>query len=108
MPVELLDELAARRDIHLLLLRYCRGVDRLDRELIDSCYHDDSWDDHGHWTGPGPDFGEFIVRSLTERAIITSHTIGNSLVEFESATIAKGETYTMAYLRRQDAEGKQW
>jgi hypothetical protein len=108
MVIDPLEELVARRDIHLLMLRYCRGVDRLDLELIDSCYHDDSWDDHGHWKGPGPDFGAFIVKSLTERAIITSHTIGNSLVEFDSPTIAKGETYTMAYLRRQDDKGTQW
>ena len=40
--------------------------------------------------------------------MMTSHTIGNSSVEFESATVACGETYTMAYLRRQDDGNRQW
>jgi hypothetical protein len=106
--VSSLAELSARQEIHDLLLRYCRGVDRLDRNLIDSCYAPDSWDDHGYWKGNGKDFGAFITESLRHRAIATSHTIGNSLVNFESEVAASGETYTMAYLRRQDADGKQW
>ena len=106
--MEVSDELAARRDIHLLLLRYCRGVDRLDAELINSCYCEESFDDHGYWKGSGQDFGAFITESLRHRATMTSHTIGNSIVEFESATVARGETYTMAYLRRQDDSNRQW
>jgi len=102
------NELSARQEIHDLLLRYCRGVDRLDQELIDSCYATDSWDDHGYWKGAGKDFGSFITASLRQRAIITSHTIGNSLIEFESEFAARGETYTMAYLRRQDVDERQW
>ena len=37
----LLDE----RDIREVLLRYCRGVDRCDAELISSCYHADAVDE---------------------------------------------------------------
>ncbi len=34
-------------------LRYCRGVDRLDAELMFSAYHDDATDDHGVFVGLG-------------------------------------------------------
>ncbi|MBT5754390.1 MAG: SnoaL-like domain-containing protein [Acidimicrobiaceae bacterium] len=35
-------------EIRDVLMRYGRGVDRLDEELLRSCYHPDSHDDHGH------------------------------------------------------------
>jgi hypothetical protein len=39
----LLDE-AEIRDVHL---RYCRGIDRMDFDLVRSCYHPDGIDRHG-------------------------------------------------------------
>ena len=39
----LIDE-AAIKKVHL---RYCRGIDRMDWDLIRSCYHPDAIDDHG-------------------------------------------------------------
>src|SRR5690606_8703026 len=36
-----------REAIHTVLMRYCRGVDRLDRDLIASVYHPDAYDHHG-------------------------------------------------------------
>ena len=44
---ELLDE----RAICKVVLRYCRGVDRMDRELVRSCFHDDAEDQHGNFRG---------------------------------------------------------
>ena len=42
-----LQELLDRQDILDCIYRYCRGVDRLDRELLLSAYHPDAVDDHG-------------------------------------------------------------
>ena len=52
-----LRELIDRQEIWSILLRYARGIDRLDRDLIRSCYHDDAVDDH-HTFVAKPD--EFI------------------------------------------------
>src|SRR5262249_11432964 len=43
----LLDEQAIRR----VLARYCRGIDRLDQDLVRSCYHPDATEAHGTFTG---------------------------------------------------------
>ena len=71
--VDRLERLESRQVIHDVLMRYCRAVDRLDLELLRSCYHEDSWDDHGHYKGDGHAFAEFIVTSLAERAHHTTH-----------------------------------
>ena len=39
---QLLDEAEIRR-VHI---RYCRGIDRMDWDLVRSCYHPDAIDQH--------------------------------------------------------------
>ena len=51
-----LRELIDRQDIWSLLLRYARGLDRLDRDLIRSCYWDDAIDDHHSFIGSPDEF----------------------------------------------------
>ncbi|GJF04200.1 nuclear transport factor 2 family protein [Pseudonocardia sp. D17] len=96
--------LVDRAEIHDVLMRYCRGVDRADVELIRSVYHLDSVDDHGYWTGPGPDFAEFIVGRLTANALRTTHAVANELIELDGDT-ARVETYVFAYLWRATGDG---
>lgn len=36
------------RDVHL---RYCRGVDRCDWDLVRSCYYAEAIDEHGFYRG---------------------------------------------------------
>lgn len=47
----LVRELKDRQDIRDCLVRYCRGVDRFDREMVRSAYHPDAMDDHGDFVG---------------------------------------------------------
>ncbi|MFY9917778.1 MAG: nuclear transport factor 2 family protein [Mycobacterium sp.] len=51
-----LQELCDRADILDCLQRYARGIDRLDRELLRSAYHDGAIDDHVGFVGPVDDF----------------------------------------------------
>jgi hypothetical protein len=48
-----LQRLIDRQAIHDVLMRFSRGVDRLDEALLRSCFHSDSYDDHGHFKGNG-------------------------------------------------------
>ncbi|WP_268959227.1 nuclear transport factor 2 family protein [Paraburkholderia elongata] len=36
------------REVHT---RYCRGIDRMDFDLVRSCYHPDAIDRHGAYEG---------------------------------------------------------
>ena len=105
-----LNVMADKEEIRDVLMRYGRGVDRLDEELIKSCYHDDSIDDHGHWKGNGHDFADFIVGSLRERSHHTTHAIANVLIEMHPSDPdqARSEAYSLAYLRRHDDSGTEW
>jgi hypothetical protein len=51
-----LQQLLDHEDIRQCLLRYTRGVDRLDEELIRSAFHPDAIDNHGIVDGSVDDF----------------------------------------------------
>jgi hypothetical protein len=74
-----------------LTARWCRGVDRADVELIQSCYHPDGVDDHGSWRGTGFDFAPWIVGVIHDTGIF-HHSLGQQLFEIEG-DIAFGESY---------------
>ena len=102
--------LADKDEIRDVLMRYSRGVDRLDVALLTSCYHADSWDDHGHFKGTGHEFASFIVESLRGRTHHTTHSVANVLIELDpiDRDTARGESYAIAYLRRRDDAGDEW
>lgn len=58
-----LQELVDRHEIHQVMLRYARGLDRLDNALARSCYWDDATEDHGHFVGPPDDFIRWADRT---------------------------------------------
>jgi hypothetical protein len=105
-----LREVADKGAIRDVLMRFCRGVDRLDEELLRSCYHLDSYDDHGPFKGNGHDFAAYIVKSISQRAHHTTHSVANVLIEIDSADqdVARSESYVLAYLRRIDDDGREW
>jgi SnoaL-like domain len=90
-----LAELADKQDIREVVLRYCRGVDRLDLELVRSCYFDDGVDHHTGFTGPADDYVAWLAVGLP-RFSGTQHVIGNQLVELDGDT-AYSETYGTAH-----------
>jgi hypothetical protein len=102
--------LADKDEIRDVLMRYGRAVDRLDVDLLRSCYHPDSYDDHGHFKGNGHDFAEFIVGSLAQRCHATTHAVANVLIELddEDPNQALSEAYALSHLRRSDDTGTEW
>lgn len=94
---EFVQELHDRAEIHDVLMRYCRGVDRLDEELVRSAFHQESTDDHGYWKGTGWDFAAFIVANIAGRSSATTHAVANELIELHGDE-AHVESYVFAYL----------
>lgn len=45
-----------RDEIQRVMVKYARGLDRLDFELVRSCYWDDAIEDHGSYVGRPDDF----------------------------------------------------
>ncbi len=80
-----IETLLAERSIERVILRYCRGVDRMDRELVRSCYHAGATDSHGSFTGTVDEYLVWVWRVLA-RYSVTMHFLGNVLIELDPAT----------------------
>jgi len=91
---EELRALLDREKIREVLTRYCRGVDRGDRELLKSVYHEDAIDEHGMFTGRGIDFADYIVDYLKD--IPCQHVIANHTCDLRG-DVAFTETYCISF-----------
>ena len=60
MPADA-DDPRSREAIREAAMRYSRGVDRLDAELMKSAYWPDATDDHGRFVGNGWEFADRVV-----------------------------------------------
>ncbi len=99
--------LLAERAIGRVLCSYSRGIDRLDLDLVRSCYWPDATDDHGGYSGGLDGFIEY-VRAALDRFDRTSHFLGNMLIDVDLAGgVARSETYAVAYHRLHDGEGRE-
>jgi ketosteroid isomerase-like protein len=82
-----------RVQIHDVLMRYSRGVDRGDGELVLSVFHPDATLDMGR----GPMAPASLAEGITKMvATGTMHFIGNEYVEVDGDS-AYGETYFISY-----------
>jgi hypothetical protein len=91
-PENIVRELKDRQDIHDCLVRYCRGMDRFDRELLLSAYHPDAIDDHGDFVGTVDGFADYYFAYHTKYQRRTMHNLGNHTCEINGDT-AHCETY---------------
>ena len=87
-----------KQEIHEVLMRYCRAVDRLDEELLRSVYFPDATDDHGLFCGLASDFVTWVMKFHREHFISNTHSISNELIEVEG-DIAYAESYFTGFHR---------
>ena len=83
-----------RADIHEVVLRYCRGIDRLDLDLVRSAYHPGGIDHHTGFDGTIDEYLTWVGAAL-RRFSGTMHIVGNHLVELHG-NVAVSETYGTA------------
>jgi len=87
-----------------VVLRACRGVDRLDVDLLRSAYLPGAVDDHGVFVGDAAEFCDRVIASH-RRYEATMHCVLNHLVELDGPDDARGEAYVLAHVLRRDDTG---
>ena len=101
-PTLTIDDLLAREEIGDVIKRLARGTDRLDEELMASCYHADGFDDHNSFRGSGREFARWVVEVLPHFET-TMHFIGSPLIRVDGDT-AHVDTYCVAHHLRADSD----
>jgi hypothetical protein len=102
-----LQDLLDKQEIHELALRYCRGVDRKDPDLLRSLYTTDGIDNHGDlYRGDAEGYVAFLEASFPFIQV-GAHYVCNHLVELDAADPdrATGEVYALGYHRVRGEEG---
>jgi SnoaL-like domain len=90
--IALLQELKDRQEIYDCVIRYCRGMDRFDREMLRSAYHADALDDHGTYVGGVEGFINHFFQFHSTYQHRTQHHITNHRCEIDG-NIAHTESY---------------
>jgi hypothetical protein len=85
-----------RQEIADAIHRYCRGLDRADRALAISAYHEDAIDDHGVVVLKAADFVDWALAMHAEQHISHTHIIGNITIEIDGDT-AHVESYYITF-----------
>jgi 3-phenylpropionate/cinnamic acid dioxygenase small subunit len=92
-----LQALLDRAAIHDLIMRYARGVDRRDLDLVASCFAADAAYDGALGRG-GIDVVLAALRERMPRYRTTMHFLTNPLIEVQG-DVAACETYALVYHR---------
>lgn len=90
----MVQELWDREAIRDCLARYCRGVDRFDRELILSAFHPDAVDEHGKFIGNPEEFVQWALDQHAKAHLSHQHYMLNHRCDIDGDT-AHAETYFM-------------
>ena len=88
-------ELVAREEIRDVVKRLARGTDRLDADMMASCYHPDGFDDHNAFRGSGTEFARWVCEVLPH-FVATHHFVADPYIRIEGDT-AQVDTYCEAH-----------
>lgn len=97
--VRRIDEMLAKDAVYDLLCRYCHGIDRCDREVLQSAYWPDATETHGTFNGNAWEFAAFMTDNMRANMRRSQQKIGNAWIVIEPDGVhARGETYVTGYL----------
>jgi hypothetical protein len=95
-----------KQALYELAVRYARAIDRRDRSLLLSVYHDDAIDDHGvMFKGSPAAFADWQPEVMAPFDV-TAHYIANTAYRVDGDS-AEGELYFIAYHRTKLPEAKE-
>jgi hypothetical protein len=96
-----IERLADRQDILDCLTRFCRGMDRFDRELYLSAFHPDAQMAAGPYVGNVQGCYDWAKPMHEAGQVATHHNMLNHTVEIDGDT-AHSETYYLFVARNRD------
>lgn len=70
-----------RQQIRDVVLRYCRGIDRLQMDLVREAFHPDGIDHHTGFDGTVDEYLAWVEPQLRTYLSGTMHIIGNHLID---------------------------
>jgi hypothetical protein len=85
-----------RQEIHDVLIRYCRGVDRADPELLRSCYHEGAVNLGQQDLDARGEFVEMTVSTLDKLEGVAHHNLTSYFIELDG-DVAHVESYCVAF-----------
>ena len=95
-----------RAEIEDCIQRYCRGADRLDRELLLSAYHPGATDDRGDiFTGSPAEFVDWLF-ALVHELDGTAHVVCSTRSDI-AGDVAHAESYVLAHTWRHARDGQE-
>ena len=83
------------QDIKAIPHRFARGLDRCDRDIIESCFHEDGIDDHGFFRGSAKEFCDWVMEEL-KKFTSSQHLITTQNAEINGDS-AVCESYFYAF-----------
>lgn len=100
--------LEAEAEIRRALLRYTRGIDRLDADLVASAFHPGAMCiDYGADPLAIEDFVTYAIPRLGEAYLATQHRMSNINIDFgDDADHAQSEAYVLAFHVQATEAGK--
>ncbi|HLF31715.1 MAG TPA: nuclear transport factor 2 family protein [Xanthomonadales bacterium] len=103
-----ISEFLDKAEIQDVLMRYGRGVDRADEDLLKSCYHADAIEEHGStYSGPAHGYIEAAVGRIQKMGTM-AHYICNVFIDIED-DLAYVETYVLTFARfHKGEEDEDW
>ncbi|WP_372783778.1 nuclear transport factor 2 family protein [Litorivivens sp.] len=96
-----LEELLHRQEIYDCLVRFSRGIDRFDREVFLSAFHEDAQISAGIFVGDPVSLYEWAQSMHSEGQAATQHSLLNHSCDIEG-DIAHSETYYLYVGRNRD------
>jgi hypothetical protein len=98
--------IADKMAIHEALMRYCRGIDRLDFSLIASAFHPDAFADYGAWFKGNPlvHFSTYVMPEAGASLEASQHQVTNYLIDLDGDA-AQVEAYWIAWSVRRQPDG---
>src|SRR5258708_26930746 len=89
-----IEELLIKQEVSDLMMRYCRGVNRLDMDLVRSCFHPDGREDHGPNQTDSTTYVDHLGPGLSSAFVSTYHFIGNHLIAIQGNRAAHEAYFT--------------